>query len=204
MPKPPIRNVIFDIGNVLVRWAPLEIIRLTFGETESVALAERLFSGPLWAAVNRGELDEDETKAKIITEFSLSPQHVEALFYYVKRTQIPLYGSTNLLKRIKNAGYRPYALTDNTAEIVAYLKQRYDFWPLFAGAVVSAEVGCKKPDAEIFACLLDTYRLQAQASVFIDDMAENVASAARLGFQTIRFSTAAECEKQLKALRLTF
>ena len=31
-----IKNVVFDIGNVVVRWAPLEIVRLTFGGSESI------------------------------------------------------------------------------------------------------------------------------------------------------------------------
>lgn len=204
-PGPPIRNVIFDIGNVVVRWAPLEIIRLTFGETAPAqTLAERLFGGAFWAAVNRGECDEREAKARLRAEFALSREQVDTLFYYVKRTQIPIYRSATLLRRIKNAGYPLYALSDNTIEIVAYLKSQYDFWPLFEGVVISAEIGCKKPDAQIFTYLLNTYHLQAEESVFIDDMAENVAGAARLGFRTIRFSTAAECEKCLNALRLKF
>ena len=34
MAQPKVRNIVFDVGNVIVRWDPLEIIRLTFVERE--------------------------------------------------------------------------------------------------------------------------------------------------------------------------
>lgn len=66
-----IRNVVFDIGNVLVRWAPVEIVRLTFGESgDNHQQARSIFTHPLWAALNRGELTESEAKAAYQETFS--------------------------------------------------------------------------------------------------------------------------------------
>lgn len=204
MNSPSIKNIIFDIGNVLVRWSPIEIIRLTFGEIDNDKdLAKALFQSDLWLAYNRGEFSESEAKRQFQTQFRLSEDIVEVLFYYIKQTQIPIYGMHDLVKRVKLAGYNTYALTDNVLEIVDHLKTRYDFWDLFLGAIVSAEVKCLKPSAQIFNCLLDTYHLKADKCVFIDDVLANVEGAKTLGFNTILFKNAAQCERELHLLGIT-
>lgn len=50
-----IKNVVFDVGNVIVRWAPLEIVRLTFGNVEQPEeLAKKVFMSDIWLELNRG------------------------------------------------------------------------------------------------------------------------------------------------------
>ncbi|MFS1874445.1 HAD family hydrolase [Enterovibrio norvegicus] len=205
MANPDIKNVVFDVGNVLVRWNPVEIIRLTFGDdVDATELAKRVFQQALWLALNRGELTEQEAKQQYVNTLSLSPSEVEQLFYYIKQTQIPLFGTVALMKRLKAAGYATYALTDNVHEIVSFLKQEYDFWPLFDGAIVSAEVGCLKPNAGIFHHLLDTFHLQANETVFLDDVAKNVEGAQNVGMSAIQFTQASQAERELKEMGLCF
>ena len=60
-----IRNVVFDIGNVLVKWSPEEIIRKTFGEeADTEKLIEKIFRNECWIALNKGELSEESAKQK--------------------------------------------------------------------------------------------------------------------------------------------
>ncbi|WED20857.1 HAD family phosphatase [Vibrio sp. JC009] len=196
-----IRNVVFDIGNVVVRWAPLEIIRLTFGDSESVEdQAKSIFQSETWLSLNKGLISEYEAKAQYQETLGLTELECEQLFYYVKQTQILIYGSVDLIKRCKSAGYRVYALTDNVHEIVSYLKQTYTFWPLFDGATVSAEVGLLKPQAEIYQSLLSQYDLKASETVFIDDMPYNVRGAESVGISAIQFASASQCEQALTSL----
>jgi len=55
-----IKNVIFDVGNVFVRWSPPEIVERCFSlrkdSDENLRRAEALFRGPLWRRLNLGEL----------------------------------------------------------------------------------------------------------------------------------------------------
>ena len=205
MAKPNIKNVVFDVGNVLVRWNPVEIIRLTFGDDVNAAeLAKRVFQQELWLSLNRGELTEQEAKQQYVNTLSLSPNEVEQLFYYIKQTQIPLFGTVTLMKQLKAAGYATYALTDNVHEIVSFLKHEYAFWPQFDGAIVSAEVGCLKPNADIFHHLLDTFHLQANETVFLDDVIKNVEGARKVGLSAIQFTQASQAERELKELGLRF
>ena len=200
-----INNVFFDIGNVITRWAPAEIVRLTFGSGEqSEQLASAMFPSDLWLSLNKGQLSEANAKVEMQAQFDLSPELTDRLFYYIKHSQILIFGSLSLLKRVKAAGYKTYALTDNVNEIVDHLKSHYDFWPLFDGAIVSSEVGCLKPEPEIFNHLLNKYSIAAKESVFIDDMSHNVEGAAALGFSAIQFENAIQCEQDLKSLGLLF
>ena len=196
-----IKNVVFDVGNVIVRWSPLEITRLTFGELDDLETQARsIFQSSIWLDLNKGFLTENEAKLRYQQELNLSQSECDRLFYYVKRTQILLYGSVDLIKQVKRAGYAVYALTDNVVEIVEYLKATYQFWPLFDGAAVSAELGMLKPQPEIYQALLSNNGLEASETVFIDDMPYNVEGAKAVGMAGIQFSDVSQCERELLSL----
>ncbi|MGF1909361.1 HAD family phosphatase [Vibrio kasasachensis] len=201
MSSKSIKNIIFDLGNVIVRWSPVEVIRLTFGDSERVnTLTKQIFQSPIWLAANRGELTEAEVQTALQREFGLSAIQAEKICYYVKHTQLVLFGSIDLLNRVKEAGYNVYALSDNVHEIVTHLKQQYDFWSLFDGVVISADVGYLKPSPEIYQTLLEQYQLDAQECLFIDDMPNNVEGAQAIGMAGIQFQNAEQCERELKML----
>ncbi|QSV16958.1 HAD family hydrolase [Photobacterium ganghwense] len=205
MERSSIKNVVFDVGNVIVRWAPQEIVRLTFGDVESPEqLGSTIFRSDTWLDLNKGLLTEAEAKQHYQQTIGLSELECERLFYYVKQTQILLFGSVDLLQRVKAAGYGVYALTDNVTEIVEYLQSTYSFWEHFDGATVSAELGLLKPQPEIYHSLLDQHALSASETVFIDDMPHNVRGAESVGITAIQFENAAQCEQALRALGLSF
>ena len=196
-----IKNVVFDVGNVIVRWAPLEIARLAFGDIDDLeSRARSIFQSAIWLDLNKGFLSESEAKLRYQRELNLSPLECDRLFYYVKQTQILLHGSVELIERVKRSGYGVYALTDNVVEIVEYLKNTYEFWPLFDGAVVSAELGMLKPQPEIYQALLSENNLKASETVFIDDMPYNVKGAEAVGIAGIQFVDAEQCQNALLRL----
>ncbi len=199
-----IKNVVFDIGNVVVRWSPLEIVRLAFGDIDSPQdKVTSIFQTEQWRRINKEQLSSAQVIALLET-LGLTKLESEKLFYYIKQTQIELFGSVELIKRVKAAGYNVYALTDNVSEIVAYLQQHHHFWPLFDGTVVSADVGMLKPQPEIYTALLEQNNLLSEESVFIDDMPHNVAGARNVGMSAIQFYSAEQCEQALKSLGLEF
>ena len=200
-----IKNVVFDIGNVVVRWAPLEIVRLTFGNIDSAEeKVKSIFQSDTWLDLNKGSISESEAKLQYQQLLGFSELDCERLFYYVKQTQILIYGSVELIRRVKAAGYCVFALTDNVHEIVSYLKETYAFWNLFEGAAVSAELGLLKPQPEIYQSLLTQHALKASETVFIDDMPYNVEGAKTVGMAAIQFENARQCEADLKSLGLKF
>jgi putative hydrolase of the HAD superfamily len=202
-------NVVFDVGNVIVRWSPAEIIRAAFegdglSDQDIDDRAQNFFGHELWRRLNRGHFTEAEALAHYVSELGMSAAQVETVFHHVKVTQIALPGTIEIIERLYSAGYPLFALTDNVREIVAYLRERYDFWRYFRGVVVSAECDVLKPDQAIYRRLLTDYGLEAHRTVFFDDMPGNVAGAQAAGMHAFRFVDAAQCERDLVQLGLRF
>lgn len=197
-------NVVFDVGNVLVRWSPQGIMRRALPDRDPEEWARRFFSHPLWLELNRGRYNEREVQAHYVRELDMAPDAVASVFHHVKDSQELVAGTTALLPRLQRAGYPMFALTDNVHEIIAYLRSRYDFWQYFHGVVVSADLDLLKPEPAIYRHLLDTHELQAERTVFIDDMPANVAGAREQGMHAIQFHDAGQCERELAALGLDF
>lgn len=194
-----IDNIVFDLGNVLVRWSPVEITRLVLGDTtpDLETRARELFAGETWGKLNLGVIDDEQAKKHFMQEAGLTSFQVEALFYYVKATQIPIYASMDLLRRVKASGYKIYALSDNIHSIVAFLKTTYDFWHLFDGAIISAQEGVMKPSLEIYTRLCERYDLMPENTLFLDDIEANVLGAREAGINAFQFENALETEVML-------
>ncbi|MCF2859517.1 HAD family phosphatase [Pseudoalteromonas sp. SMS1] len=200
-----IKNVVFDIGNVVVRWSPADIISMTFGESANqVELTEKIFHSEIWLDLNKGLMTEAETKLKYQQTLALTREDCDRLFHYIKQSLIPIYDAVPLIERVKQAGFKVYALTDNVHEIVDYLKSTYQFWPLFEGVIVSADLGVLKPDPAIYDALLTQFSLKANETIFIDDMPHNVAGAKAMGIEAIQFEDTKQCELALKMRGLIF
>ena len=200
-----IKNVIFDIGNVFVRWSPTEICRLTFGDnTDLSATANSVFNTDIWRDLNKGLFTESVAKQRFIETLNFAEKDIEALFFYVKESLIPIYGTQSLCQRVKSAGYNTFALTDNVSEIIEHLQARYDFWPAFDGVVASCDLGVLKPNPEIYQHLLNKFGLEPSECVFLDDMPYNIQGAKAVGMHGIQFLNAAQCGDDLTTLGLKF
>ena len=205
MSSTQIRNVVFDIGNVVVRWDPALILNRTFKDGRVTdTFVRSVFGHDLWYQLNRGEVTEVEAKASYRDALGFSGEEVDAFFFHVKDTQDLISGTTDLIEKLSTAQYRLFALTDNVHEIVAYLKEKYKFWPFFEGAAVSAELGCMKPSAEIYKHLLSGYTLLPHETVFLDDMPHNVEGARNVGMHAFQFVSAKQAESDLMSLGLAF
>lgn len=203
-----IENVIFDVGNVIVQWSPMNIVKRTFGDAldavEVEDKAKSIFDTPIWRDLNKGHFTEAEAKEKFATLLDLDEQTLSELFHHIKDSQTLVSGTVNMMRALKAAGYGIYGLTDNVREIVSYLQSRYDFWALFEGVTVSAEVGHLKPQPEIYQHVLAENQLVAEKCIFLDDMPHNVAGAESAGIQALLFKCAESCALALREKGLSW
>ncbi len=198
-----IKNIVFDVGNVLVRWDPLSITHHVFGQNESaLQLMQAIFKSQTWLDLNLGIINESEAIERYQQALNIEVARLEYLLQVVKESLSPISDSVALLERLHHKQFELYALTDNTHAIMAYLKKRYHYWPLFKGIVVSAEVGHLKPSPQIYHYLLDNYQLKASETVFIDDVKQNVEGAKAVGIQAIQFTNTEQCILDLKDLHI--
>ena len=203
-----IKNVVFDVGNVFVRWSPPEIVRRCFDlaadSDANLKRAEALFRCQIWRRLNLGELTQLEAELAYQDQFGLTKDETQKMFFHAMDHQELIDGTVAIAQRLKQSGYRVFGLTDNVREIVAYHKARNTFWDLFEGAVVSAEIGLMKPDPAIFRHMLETFKLTASETVFLDDYQVNIDGARSVGLEARLFTTASRCEEDLRELALSF
>jgi putative hydrolase of the HAD superfamily len=193
-----IKNVVFDIGNVLLKWDPKAVVTELFPEHPNPQeLTYALFKSEVWMDLNRGLITQNEAILIYNNSLAIEKSKLEKLMYRVKDSLTPLEGSLELLDKLYKNGIPLYSITDNVHEIMAHLKSKYDFWDKFSGVVVSAELGILKPSAEIYRNLLQQYKLTPAETLFIDDHLPNVEGAKQVGMHALQFTNAKECEKTL-------
>jgi putative hydrolase of the HAD superfamily len=83
---------------------------------------------------------------------------------------------------------------------IEFLERTHGFWDVFSGKVISCRVNLCKPEAKIYAHLLETYQLDATGTVFVDDVEVNLAAARQFGIRTIRFESSAQCAEEFRLL----
>lgn len=193
-------NLVFDLGNVLVRWDPVAITRSVVPGAGAVRLAEHLFAHPDWLEVDRGTMTLDEATARAVERTDVDEPIVAAAFAAVAPSLQPIPESVALLADLRQAGYPLYALSNMGAVSAAWLANNMTFWPWFQGRLISAEEHLVKPEAAIFERLCSRFGLKAVECIFIDDSQANVEAARQLGMQAIHFVDADSCREALLAL----
>lgn len=197
-----IKNIVFDIGNVLLTWNPGSVVSKIFSEhPNSTLLTQQLFKSEHWLELNRGKLTEVELIDLYHQLYQLDPKKLVILMEEVKKSLLPIENSFDLLTKLQT-NYSLYALTDNVREIMIFLRKQYNFWDQFKGVVVSAEVGFLKPTPEIYRYLLEKFCLNANETLFIDDHLPNVEGARSAGLHSIQFIDVKQCLHEMKKLNI--
>jgi putative hydrolase of the HAD superfamily len=101
-----------------------------------------------------------------------------------------------LVARVRAAGVPTVLVTNSFG--VEYPRED---WPrLFDATVVSHEVGLRKPDPAIYRLALDRLGVEAEATVLIDDMKDNIEAAETLGITGVLHVDATSTEARLREL----
>jgi putative hydrolase of the HAD superfamily len=180
-----IKNVIFDIGDVLIRWNP-KLDRVFDGET-AAAVEEAIFGSKLWDCLDLG-VEED---AAIFEKMcALAPSYRKQVHYVLAHLDL-LTGQQDYAKgwirELKEKGYHVYFLSNYSRHLRQTQPQVTDFVPLMDGGIFSSDVQLVKPDRRIYALLCERYQLVPGECLFIDDRQDNVTAAVEFGMQSIRF-----------------
>ena len=185
-----IKHLIFDMGNVLMRYDPEVPLREYVTSEEARDLIRKeLFQGPEWVERDRGTIsieDMYERVAKRIPE-----QYHEELKKCVYGWDIcmePLVESVKLCEDARKWGYRTYVLSNAAADEFYRYFPKFSPLEAFDGVMVSSEVHMIKPDARIYECLLEKYHLNPEECLFFDDREDNVEGAREAGMQAMVFT----------------
>ena len=184
-----IRNMVFDIGNVLMGFRWKEYMRSLFGENEALiqTINQGIWHNGCWAAMDKGEMDGAATLRSAV---AFAPQYEKEIKLTLDRVAHAFHKfgyAVPWVQELKGMGLNVYYLSNYSAFSIAANPDVLNFIPCMDGGVFSFEVKAVKPDPEIYRCLCDKYGLNPEECLFTDDVPANVKGAQACGFQGIVF-----------------
>jgi putative hydrolase of the HAD superfamily len=196
-----VRNVIFDLGGVVLDWNPDHIVsRFESAAEMRASLKDALFGHADWRLFDRGTLSEPDLIQRLESRLGKSRQAVTAILDAVRDSLVEKPETVKLLRALQEQGTPLYCLSNMPTSVYAHLRKRHSFWDAFSGIVISGEVQMMKPEPDVFMHLLAAFKLRPQECVFIDDVLANIESAKQVGLHTVWFKDAAQCRRELEQL----
>jgi putative hydrolase of the HAD superfamily len=202
-------NIVFDFGAVLFTWQPGVLIQTQFPDHAATqeqrsALARAVFGHADWHDFDRGVLSAAEVSARTALRLSLNEPALRALVDGIGEHLQPMNDTLAVLAQLRalreqpGSALRLYYLSNMPVPYARVLAQKHSFISWFDGGIFSGDVKYIKPEPEIYAMLERRYQLKPSQTVFIDDLASNVAHAQSRGWQSIHFESAAQLKAQLQ------
>jgi putative hydrolase of the HAD superfamily len=175
-----IKNVIFDCGQVLIRYNETEIAAHYVDTPEEAEFLGRVaMARKYWNRFDEGTLTEADYLEQVKTEL---PEHlhkaVEKLVWGWIGNCPMIDGMEDIVRDVKKSGKKLYLLSNFNQRLRT---EPYPILSEFDALVISGEINKVKPDRAIYDYLLDTYALNPEECIFIDDNPANIAMAESLG-----------------------
>jgi len=185
-----VTTVVFDVGNVLIRWDPRRLYARFFPDP---AECDRFFAEVCIDAWNR-EMDRGkpfaEGIAELVAQYPQWRTEIRAAdddWHHMLRGDIP--GTVAILERLRALGVPDYAITNFSREKYAEARERFPFLKGFRDTVVSAHERLLKPDPAIYRVLTERNDLDPATCLFVDDVLENVEGARSIGMKAVVFTS---------------
>lgn len=184
-----IKNIIFDMGNVLLKFNPWKYVE-DLGiedEKDKILVFNETYNTWKCPYLDRGDFTE-EAFVEEVNKNLPEKYHkmVEKLIFHWADQVTPMPGMADLIKEIKDKGYKVYLLSN-----AGYRQHEYWFnipgHEYFDGTVVSCDIKAIKPERKIYEALFEKFNIDPKESFFIDDLAINIYGAREAGMEGFVF-----------------
>ena len=227
--KQQIKNIVFDIGQVLLTFQPDKLLKEKFNlsDAEIKIIADKTFKSETWLEMDRGRLKKEDaadifverlSQSSMLFQSSKLPQtkkSAQSSRYFDLTKNIietildfdqilnPIDSNVKLLKFYKeHQDYNVYALSNFPPDYFMEAKDKYDFLSIFDNKVISGLVGLIKPEPEIYELLLDRCEIDPAETVFIDDSKVNIEGARNAGINAILYENHRQLLDDLSTLEV--
>ncbi len=196
-----INTVIFDIGNVLIRYDYRKYLKSQgFSAEDCEILATAVFEHPIWVERDRGGKSDPEYCQLFVDAHPHLKDKIEKLYKNILEIADVCDYAVEWISSLKDKGYHVYLLSNYSEHSFLHDKVNFPFVQLVDGAVISYEVQRVKPEAEIYQALLTKYHIVPEEAVFIDDLEKNLQVFRKFGGNTILMRSYAQAVDDLKKL----
>lgn len=191
--------VIFDLGNVLITWNPRRVFRKFFDDDEDKA--EQFLQEIHFYEWNVHQ-DAGRPFAEGIADLCRQYPHYAHLIQeydtnWKESIEGPIQPTVEIVKALHQQGKSLYALSNWSVEKYLIVRPWYEFFNWFDDVVISAAVQMAKPDPRIFEYTVRRINRPAVQCLMIDDSAANIASAQKVGMQTIHYRSPDQLRSEL-------
>ena len=196
-----IDTIVFDMGQVLIRWTgALLLEQYGLSEEDHALLLRELFGDVEWPMLDHGTISFEAAAEAVCRRV---PEHLhgivrELVTAWWQQPMRPIPGMADLVRELKDNGYGIYLLSNANLALRSYFP-RIPGSECFDGLMVSAEERLLKPQHEIFGALLSRFGLKAEECFFVDDAPANVEGAAEAGLSgTVFYGDVPRLRRELR------
>lgn len=196
-----IKNIVFDIGNVLAGFHWQDYFH-SFGYSDEVfeQLADATVKSAVWNEMDRGKMSDDELIAAFIANNPAVEKEIREIYANMRDMIVRYDYAGPWLDELRARGYGIYIISNFGETAFAQCQKALDFLSKADGAIISWQVKLVKPDYEIYHLLCRKYGLKEEECVFIDDTAKNVEAAKEVGMKGIVFHSLPQAKEELEAI----
>lgn len=196
------KNIIFDIGNVLLEFQPENYLKKYYDQQKIGDLMTIIFTSDEWVELDMGTMMIKDVIESLVSK---NPEYKKEIIFILENwtdMMTPIQENVDIAYQLKEKGYALYLLSNFHTEAIEAMFNKYEFFHIFDGHVISAHEKVVKPADEIYQILLDRYHLNPLESVFIDDSIANINACQRLGITGIHLPYLANLSEELKTIHV--
>ncbi|MFX0028443.1 MAG: HAD family hydrolase [Candidatus Hermodarchaeota archaeon] len=196
-----IKNIIFDLGNVLLSFKPEQfLMNFIKDKNRIIKFIANVIQTDTWLQLDRGNISLKNAQRHFISTYPEEKELIILFFNHWQEMLIPIQTNIDLVKELKSNGYKLYVLSNIMIEAFDFVKKRYNFFSLFDGIVISGNIQIIKPEMGIYQHLLQKYNLNPEESVFIDDVEQFTLQADNMNMKTIHYLPTTDLRSELRRL----
>lgn len=196
-----IKNIIFDIGKVLVSYEP-DIMMKDLGFDDDIIgrVNKALFENELWEQSDQGLFSPSEILQKAIDNDTDIKDYIVKAWENVGKSIARYDYVYDWINTYKDNGYNVYILSNYSKHTLEHTKEQLSFLSLMDGVVFSYECKLMKPMEEIYNLLLEKYDFVPEECIFIDDRPVNIEGAKKCGINGIVFKDYNQAKRDIAAI----
>ncbi|WP_088187091.1 HAD family phosphatase [Desulfosporosinus sp. FKA] len=193
-----IKNIIFDLGNVLINFKPLDYVCTKIADCQRAnEVYQSIFKSPEWLMLDRGTVTEEEAINTICERNPDLSKEIRLVMTDWYQMLTPIEDVLDIVRDLKSIGFKIYFLSNYQSLAYEHVRKVHSVFNYFDGGVFSFEEKLLKPEPAIYEKLIQRYEIEPQESIFIDDTKENVEIASTIGFNAILFTSSINLREEL-------
>lgn len=194
------KNIIFDLGKVLINWDIKSFSQNYTSDPElQNHIVNSIFCHDDWHTLDEGTITEEEAVSRFSKRVGIEKKEIETIIKEARKIMTLKEDTYGEMLRLKK-NYKLYCLSNMSIGSWDVILKTHDFYKHFEDIIISAQEKLRKPNVKIFTRALKRFNIKPEETVFIDDLNDNISAAESVGIKGILFDESEKCWNIIKNL----